>query len=115
MRFAGDLHCQRAFQHVNELAAIVLVAVRGLINIPEMRHVWRTSRYEFVVSMVAFAAVLLLGIGAAWANETPPPSDPPQASESPTATPAPSEKSFMAGLDAMASASDERRSRRDQR
>jgi len=44
------------------LAAIVLVAVKGLINIPEMRHVWRTSRYEFVVSMVAFAAVLLLGI-----------------------------------------------------
>ena len=44
------------------LAAIVLVAVKGLINIPELRHVWRVSRYEFVVSMVAFAAVLLLGI-----------------------------------------------------
>jgi len=44
------------------LAVIVLVAVKGLINIPELRHVWRASRYEFVVSMVAFAAVLLLGI-----------------------------------------------------
>ena len=44
------------------LAAIVLVAVKGLVNITEMRHVWRVSRYEFVVSMVAFAAVLLLGI-----------------------------------------------------
>jgi high affinity sulfate transporter 1 len=44
------------------LAAIVLVAVKGLINITELRHVWRVSRYEFVVSMVAFAAVLLLGI-----------------------------------------------------
>lgn len=44
------------------LAAIVLVAVKGLINIREMRHVWRVSRFEFVVSMVAFAAVLLLGI-----------------------------------------------------
>jgi high affinity sulfate transporter 1 len=44
------------------LAAIVLVAVKGLINIRELRHVWRVSRYEFVVSMVAFAAVLLLGI-----------------------------------------------------
>jgi MFS superfamily sulfate permease-like transporter len=44
------------------LAAIVLVAVKGLINIGELRHVWRVSRYEFSVSMVAFAAVLLLGI-----------------------------------------------------
>jgi len=44
------------------LAAIVLVAVKGLINIGEMRHVWRVSRFEFTVSMVAFAAVLLLGI-----------------------------------------------------
>ncbi|CAB3764466.1 SulP family inorganic anion transporter [Paraburkholderia solisilvae] len=44
------------------LAAIVLVAVKGLIDIRELRHVWRVSRYEFVVSMVALAAVLLLGI-----------------------------------------------------
>ena len=44
------------------LAAIVLVAVKGLINIPELRHVWKVSRFEFGVSMVAFAAVLLLGI-----------------------------------------------------
>ena len=44
------------------LAAIVLVAVKGLINIGELRHVWRVSRYEFTISMVAFAAVLLMGI-----------------------------------------------------
>jgi high affinity sulfate transporter 1 len=44
------------------LAAIVLVAVKGLIDIGEMRHVWRVSRFDFTVSMVAFAAVLLLGI-----------------------------------------------------
>ena len=44
------------------LAAIVLVAVKGLINIRELRHVWRVSRFEFTVSMVAFAGVLLLGI-----------------------------------------------------
>ncbi|CAB3801068.1 putative sulfate transporter [Paraburkholderia ultramafica] len=44
------------------LAAIVLVAVQGLIDIRELRHVWRVSRYEFLVAMVAFAAVLLLGI-----------------------------------------------------
>jgi high affinity sulfate transporter 1 len=44
------------------LAAIVLVAVKGLIDIGALRHVWRVSRFEFSVSMVAFAGVLLLGI-----------------------------------------------------
>jgi high affinity sulfate transporter 1 len=44
------------------LAAIVLVAVKGLVNVRELGHVWRVSRLEFVVSMVAFAGVLLLGI-----------------------------------------------------
>ena len=44
------------------LAAIVLVAVKGLVNIAELQHVWRVSRFEFGVSMVAFAGVLLLGI-----------------------------------------------------
>lgn len=44
------------------LAAIVLVAVKGLIDVTELRHVWRVSRFDFVVSMVAFAAVLVLGI-----------------------------------------------------
>ena len=44
------------------LAAIVLVAVKGLIDIGELRHLWRVSRFEFSISMVAFAAVLLLGI-----------------------------------------------------
>ena len=44
------------------LAAIVLVAVKGLIDIGELRHLWRVSRFEFSVSMVAFSGVLLLGI-----------------------------------------------------
>jgi high affinity sulfate transporter 1 len=44
------------------LAAIVLVAVKGLIDIGELRHVWRVSRFDFGVSLVAFAAVLVLGI-----------------------------------------------------
>jgi len=44
------------------LAAIVLVAVKGLVNVRELRHVWRVSRYEFAVAMIALAAVLLLGI-----------------------------------------------------
>ena len=44
------------------LAAIVLVAVKGLVDVRELRHVWRVSRFDFAVAMVAFAAVLLLGI-----------------------------------------------------
>jgi sulfate permease, SulP family len=44
------------------LAAVVLVAVKGLVNIGEMKRLWRVSREEFLVSMIAFAAVLLLGI-----------------------------------------------------
>ena len=44
------------------LAAIVLVAIAGLINLREMKHLWRVSRFEFGVAMIAFAGVLLLGI-----------------------------------------------------
>ena len=44
------------------LAAIVLVAVKGLINIPELRRVWTLSRTEFLIAVAAFAGVLLLGI-----------------------------------------------------
>jgi high affinity sulfate transporter 1 len=44
------------------LAAIVLVAVAGLIKIPELRRVWKLSRMEFWVAMAAFVGVLLLGI-----------------------------------------------------
>jgi SulP family sulfate permease len=44
------------------LAAIVLVAVKGLIDFPEMGRLWRVSRFEFTVAMVAFGGVLLLDI-----------------------------------------------------
>jgi high affinity sulfate transporter 1 len=44
------------------LAAIVLVAVRGLIDIPELRHLFRVSKFEFSMALVAFIGVLLLGI-----------------------------------------------------
>src|SRR5499427_2817903 len=44
------------------LAAIVLVAVKGLINVAELRRVWALSRVEFWIAMAAFAGVLLLGI-----------------------------------------------------
>jgi high affinity sulfate transporter 1 len=44
------------------LAAIVLVAVKGLIDIPALRHLWRVSRFEFTIAMVALVGVLVLGI-----------------------------------------------------
>jgi len=44
------------------LAAIVLVAVKGLVNVRELRRTWTLSRVEFWVAMIAFAGVLLLGI-----------------------------------------------------
>lgn len=44
------------------LAAIVLVAVAGLIDIPALRRTRALSRLEFHVALVAFAGVLMLGI-----------------------------------------------------
>lgn len=44
------------------LAASVLVAVKGLIDVRAMAHLWRVSRLEFAVAMVALAGVLVQGI-----------------------------------------------------
>jgi sulfate permease, SulP family len=44
------------------LAAIVLVAVKGLIDLPEIARLRRLSRLEFRVALVALVGVLLLGI-----------------------------------------------------
>lgn len=44
------------------LASIVLVAVKGLIDIPALIHLRRVSRLEFQVALVALAGVLLFGI-----------------------------------------------------
>ena len=44
------------------LAALVLAAVVGLVNVPELRRLRSLSRTEFRVAMVGFAGVLLLGI-----------------------------------------------------
>src|SRR6201984_910134 len=44
------------------LAAIVLMAVKGLINIREIAHLWRVSRLEFTVALISFFAGLLLGV-----------------------------------------------------
>lgn len=44
------------------LGAIVLMAVKGLIDLKEMRHLWKVSRFDFNVALVALAGVLVLGI-----------------------------------------------------
>lgn len=44
------------------LAAIVLVAVRKLVDVAALRRLWRVSRYEFGIAIVALLGVLLLGI-----------------------------------------------------
>ena len=44
------------------LAAIVLVAVKGLIDMRGIARLWRVSRFDFNVAVVAFAGVLVLGI-----------------------------------------------------
>ena len=44
------------------LAAVVLVAVKGLINVPELRHLRRVNRLDFIAAMVALVGVLVLGI-----------------------------------------------------
>lgn len=44
------------------LAAVVLMAVRGLIDIPALIHMWRASRVDLLNAMAAFIGVLVLGI-----------------------------------------------------
>ena len=44
------------------LAAVVLMAVRGLIDVRALAHMWRASRLDFVNGAAALIGVLLLGI-----------------------------------------------------
>jgi MFS superfamily sulfate permease-like transporter len=44
------------------LAAIVLVAVAGLIDVRELRYLWHASRIDFAAAGVALAGVLLMGV-----------------------------------------------------
>jgi high affinity sulfate transporter 1 len=44
------------------LAAIVLVAVKGLIDLKELRYLWHASRIDFCAAAVALGGVLLMGI-----------------------------------------------------
>jgi MFS superfamily sulfate permease-like transporter len=44
------------------LAAIVLMAVPGLVNVSAIRHFWKTDRQEFFIAGVALAGVLASGL-----------------------------------------------------
>jgi MFS superfamily sulfate permease-like transporter len=44
------------------LAAVVIAAAIGLIVLPAWRRLWRWRRGEFVVALVTFAGVLLIGV-----------------------------------------------------
>jgi high affinity sulfate transporter 1 len=44
------------------LAAIVLIAVKGLIDLKELRYLWHASRIDFAAAGVALASVLAMGI-----------------------------------------------------
>src|SRR5215472_7786611 len=44
------------------LAAVVLTAVAGLVDVPALVRMWRLSRIDFLAAAIALVAVLLLGI-----------------------------------------------------
>lgn len=44
------------------LAAVVLTAVAGLIDVPALLRMWRVSRIDFLAAAIALVAVLALGI-----------------------------------------------------
>jgi sulfate permease, SulP family len=58
------LFCTGLFRSLPEavLAAIVLIAVKGLIDLKELRYLWHASRIDFGAAGVALVGVLVLGI-----------------------------------------------------
>jgi sulfate permease, SulP family len=44
------------------LAAIVLVAIRSLVDIKELKRLWKVSRMEFSVAIIALAGVIIFGM-----------------------------------------------------
>jgi sulfate permease, SulP family len=46
------------------LAAIVVVAVMGLVDVASARHAWRTDRWDFAMLAITFVATLGLGVEA---------------------------------------------------
>ncbi len=44
------------------LAAIVLVAIKGLIDIKEMKRMYKVNRFDFIIALTALISVIVLGI-----------------------------------------------------
>jgi high affinity sulfate transporter 1 len=44
------------------LAAIVIVAIKGLVDIKEMKRMFKVNRFDFVIAMTALFAVIIFGI-----------------------------------------------------
>jgi len=44
------------------LASIVLVAIRGLIDIKEMKRLFKVNRFDFIIAMTALICVIVFGI-----------------------------------------------------
>lgn len=44
------------------LASIVLVAIRGLVDIKEMKRLYKVNRFDFVIAMTALVSVIIFGI-----------------------------------------------------
>ena len=44
------------------LACIVLVAIKGLINVKEFRHLWKVNRQDFFIALIALIGVIVFGI-----------------------------------------------------
>jgi len=45
------------------LAAIILMAVIGLIDLKEAKHLWKAEKHDFYMMLITFIATLVLGIG----------------------------------------------------
>jgi sulfate permease, SulP family len=44
------------------LASIVIVAIKGLVDIKEMKRLFRVNRFDFVIAMTALVSVIIFGI-----------------------------------------------------
>ncbi|MGQ9620823.1 MAG: sulfate permease [Bacteroidales bacterium] len=44
------------------LASIVLVAIRGLVDVKEMKRLFRVNRFDFIIAMTALVCVIIFGI-----------------------------------------------------
>jgi MFS superfamily sulfate permease-like transporter len=44
------------------LAAIIIVAASGLLDLPAMRHLWRVRKGEFLIALVSLLGVALIGV-----------------------------------------------------